>query len=220
MSRAPVRLSYDWYDGVIPANVELGADAYVDTAYSFAAFRSRRQPGMVLGEAAGVYDRTALVVGPRGRVTVGAYTCLNSITVFCDEAVTIGAHCLLAWGAVLTDTWPGPAIPAAARRAAVRAAARDRDRLLPPVAPPRPVTLEDNVWVGFDAVVLPGVTLGRGCVVGCKSVVAEDVPPYAVVAGDPPRVVRYLDPDDEEDRHRALREYGRGPAPLPEGSCP
>jgi acetyltransferase-like isoleucine patch superfamily enzyme len=56
------------------------------------------------------------------------------------------------------------------------------------------VIIEDNAWVGFGAVILPGVTLGTGCVVGCKTIVAEDVPPYAIVAGDPPRIIRYLEP--------------------------
>jgi acetyltransferase-like isoleucine patch superfamily enzyme len=47
-------------------------------------------------------------------------------------------------------------------------------------------------------------------VVGCKTVVAEDVPPYAVVVGSPARVVRYLDADDTaEERGRALREHAR-----------
>jgi acetyltransferase-like isoleucine patch superfamily enzyme len=67
------------------------------------------------------------------------------------------------------------------------------------------VVIEDNVWVGFDTVILPGVRLGRGCVIGCKTVIAADVPPYAVVAGSPPRVIRMLAPDDtEEARQEAL----------------
>jgi len=66
------------------------------------------------------------------------------------------------------------------------------------------------VWVGFDSVILPGVTLGRGAVVGCKTVIAEDVPAYAVVVGDPARIVRRLDPDDtEKARAQAIREYTR-----------
>jgi acetyltransferase-like isoleucine patch superfamily enzyme len=57
-------------------------------------------------------------------------------------------------------------------------------------------------------VILAGVRLGHGCVVGCKSVVAENVPPYAVVAGDPARILRHLHPDDTADaRAHALRSY-------------
>ena len=85
--------------------------------------------------------------------------------------------------------------------------ASDPNRMMPPLEPPLPVVLEDNVWVGFDSVVLPGVRLGRGCIIGSKTVISEAVEPYAVVVGSPPRVVRYLEPDDtEESRQMALRE--------------
>lgn len=205
------QLEHDWYAGGIPANVRFGAGVYVDTSYSFAAFHSERDVGLALGDAAGAYDRTTFVVGPRGRVNVGAYTVLNGTYIVCNEMVDIGNHCLIAWGSVLTDTWGGAAsLPVTLRREVLRAAAADPSRRLPAFAEPRAVVLEDNVWVGFDAVVLPGVRLGRGSVVGCKTVVAEDVPPYAVVVGAPARVVRRLDADDTEDeRRRALRDYAR-----------
>ncbi len=210
------RVEHDWYPGRIPPNVVLGRDVYVDTSYGFATFASEQEPGLVLGDATGAYDRASFVVGPRGRVTVGEYTVLNGVYVVCHERVTIGSHVLLAWGAVVTDSWPGalerPGAPAslADRRMVLRAAAAHPRRLLPALAAPRPVVIEDNVWVGFDAVVLPGVTLGRGCVVAAKCVVGESVPPYAVVAGNPPRVVRTLVPDDDpEARAEALRRYGR-----------
>lgn len=204
-------LAHDWYAGAIPANVVLGRDVYLDTAYGFASFGSARSPGLVLGDACGAYDRTTFVVGPHGRVTVGAYTCLNGTYLHCNERITIGAHCLLAWGVVLTDSWLAPGTPVAARRAALAAVAADPLRRMPAAGAARPITLEDTVWVGFDAVILPGVTLGRGCVVGCKSIVERDVPPYAVVVGNPARVVRFLEPDDtDEARAAALREYARG----------
>jgi acetyltransferase-like isoleucine patch superfamily enzyme len=203
-------LADDWYRGAIPSNVILADDVYVDTSYSFAAFSSREERALVMGEASGVYDRTTFVAGPRGRITVGAYTVLNATTLVCNERITIGAHCLLAWGSVVTDTWLAAGVPMEARRRALRAAAADPARRLPPVSPPRAVTLGDNVWLGFDAVVLPGVTIGRGAIVGCKSIVRENVPPYAVVVGDPARVIRTLDPDDtEEARLRALRDHAR-----------
>jgi acetyltransferase-like isoleucine patch superfamily enzyme len=66
-------------------------------------------------------------------------------------------------------------------------------RLAEADVPARPVRIERNVWIGFDSCVLPGVTIGEGSVVGARSVVAEDVPPYAVVAGNPARVIRRLE---------------------------
>jgi acetyltransferase-like isoleucine patch superfamily enzyme len=56
-----------------------------------------------------------------------------------------------------------------------------------------PVIIEDNAWLGQHCVILPGVSVGRGSVVGANSVVRDDVPPRTVVAGAPARVVRHLD---------------------------
>jgi acetyltransferase-like isoleucine patch superfamily enzyme len=206
-----IYLEYDWFGGGIPANVSFGKDVYIDTSYGFASFFSEHEAGLALGPATGAYDRTSFVVSPQGRVRVGAYTVLNGTYLVCNDHIEIGDHCLIAWGSVITDTWGGVgSATVEARAAALRAAAHDPARRVPPVVAPRPVTLEDNVWVGFDSVIMPGVRLGRGAVVGCKTVVSEDVPPYAVVAGEPARIIRYLDPDDtNEARAHALREFAR-----------
>lgn len=56
-----------------------------------------------------------------------------------------------------------------------------------------------DVWLGYQALVMPGVTIGHGAVVAAASVVSRDVPPYAVVAGNPARLVRMrFEPDDVE----------------------
>src|SRR4051794_20515094 len=60
-----------------------------------------------------------------------------------------------------------------------------------------------DVWLGYSALVLPGVTIGDGAVVAAAAVVAHDVPPYAVVAGNPARVVRLR--FSKEDVQRLLR---------------
>jgi virginiamycin A acetyltransferase len=57
-----------------------------------------------------------------------------------------------------------------------------------------------DLWLGCRALVLPGVTIGDGAVVAAASVVAGDVPPYAVVAGNPARVVRRRFADDDVAR--------------------
>ena len=54
----------------------------------------------------------------------------------------------------------------------------------------KPVVIEDDVWIGSRVTILPGVTIGKGSVVGASAVVSKDVPPYSVVAGNPAKVVK------------------------------
>ena len=56
-----------------------------------------------------------------------------------------------------------------------------------------PVIIEDDVWIGFKSSILKGVRIGRGAVVAACSVVTKDVPSYTLVAGNPARIIRYLD---------------------------
>ena len=51
------------------------------------------------------------------------------------------------------------------------------------------VLIGDRVWIGYRSVILPGVSIGDGAVVGAGSVVTRDVPPYAIVAGNPARII-------------------------------
>ena len=55
-----------------------------------------------------------------------------------------------------------------------------------------PVTIEDDVWVGANAVILPGVTIGEHCVVAAGAVVTKDVPPHSLVAGIPAKVIKQI----------------------------
>lgn len=52
------------------------------------------------------------------------------------------------------------------------------------------IVLEDDVWVGYGATILSGVTIGKGAIIGACSVVTKNVPPYAIVAGNPARVLK------------------------------
>jgi acetyltransferase-like isoleucine patch superfamily enzyme len=68
-----------------------------------------------------------------------------------------------------------------------------------PVALPRwkvtkdaPIVIEDDVWIGAGAIVLPGVTIGRGSVVAAGAVVTEDVPPFTVVGGVPAKTIKQV----------------------------
>ena len=54
------------------------------------------------------------------------------------------------------------------------------------------VVLEDDIWVGANAVILPGVTIGKHAVVAAGAIVTKDVPPHSLVAGVPAKVIRQI----------------------------
>ena len=56
-----------------------------------------------------------------------------------------------------------------------------------------PVKIEDNVWIGARACIVPGITIGEGAVVAMGSVVTKNVPPCAVVGGNPAKIIKYRD---------------------------
>lgn len=65
------------------------------------------------------------------------------------------------------------------------------------------VVIEDDVWIGSRAVILNGAKVGRGAVVGAGAVVTRDVPPYAVVAGSPARVIKFRWDVETIQRHES-----------------
>ncbi len=56
--------------------------------------------------------------------------------------------------------------------------------------PIQPIHIHDDVWIGTRVIILPGVTLGKGAIVGAGSVVTKDIPAYGVAAGVPAKVIR------------------------------
>ena len=62
----------------------------------------------------------------------------------------------------------------------------------------------NDVWIGMEAMIIPGVTIGDGAIIAARALVNQDVPPYAMVAGTPARVVRMRFGDDDIARLQAL----------------
>lgn len=60
------------------------------------------------------------------------------------------------------------------------------------VAADAPVTIEDDVWIGAGAIVLPGVTIGKGAVIAAGAVVTADVPPFTVAGGVPAKTIKQV----------------------------
>lgn len=58
------------------------------------------------------------------------------------------------------------------------------------------VTIGDDVWIGHDAMIMEGVNVGTGAIIATRALVAHDVPPYAIVAGIPAKVIKYRHPPE------------------------
>lgn len=71
----------------------------------------------------------------------------------------------------------------------------------------KPVNIGDNVWIGSRVVIIPGVSIGEGAVVGAGAVVTRDVPPLAVVGGNPAEVIKYRDKEIYERLKQENKVY-------------
>lgn len=189
------KLEGDWHDGVVPENVWIADAAHLETSYSFLLCRGELPEAVRIGRGSTVYLGTMFDVGPHGRVQIGNFSLINGAWFICDAAIEIGDYALISWNVVFMDTYR-VALDARQRRRQLRKVPTSRPRRLLADAPAKPIRIGRNAWIGFDCVVLPGVTIGDGSIVGARSVVAGDVPPFTLVAGNPARVIRKIENDE------------------------
>jgi acetyltransferase-like isoleucine patch superfamily enzyme len=146
-------------------------------------------------------------------VTIGKDCFFRPNTVEIGDYTFIGDHCWLSAGEIKI----GRFVMLASEVAIVGGDHRFDVPGVPSVRTGRgvrkPVTIEDDVWIGRGAIVLHGVHIGEGAIVAAGAVVTKDVPAYSIVASPPARVIRNRFSDEAEvARHRrmlaALREAG------------
>ena len=134
----------------------------------------------------------------QGKVTVGDGVFINSgTTVISHSLIEIGNYVTIAWGCTIYDhdshslffrdrmadqaqqliDYPNGNLVANKNWSTVAAA---------------PIRICDHAWLGMEVLILKGVTIGEGAIVGARSVVTRDVPPWAIAAGNPARVVKEI----------------------------
>jgi acetyltransferase-like isoleucine patch superfamily enzyme len=177
-----------WNYDLLPANVRIGAGCFLERKDSFARFRSRRDPGLTLGDDVRVYTWTAFNIEPTGEVVVGDGSVLVGAVFMGADRIELGRRVVVSYNVTIADCDFHPRDPDLRRQDAV-ANAPEGDRSGRPVFVTRPVVIGDDVWIGIGAIVLKGVSVGRGARVGAGSVVTRDVPEGATVAGNPARIV-------------------------------
>ncbi|PYL10054.1 MAG: acyltransferase [Verrucomicrobia bacterium] len=107
-----------------------------------------------------------------------------------EEKIEIGSYCLMSWNVGIADSDFHPLEPAQRLIDAQALAPYFEKRPARPKLKTAPVQICDNVWIGMNAVILKGVTIGENSVVAAGSVVTKSVESNTVVAGNPAVVVK------------------------------
>ena len=110
----------------------------------------------------GVYGNGQMIIGGDGFIS-------NNSKIYCSDYIEIKNNVIISENVIIRDS-DGHYLEGSVNH--------------------KPIIIEDNVWVGTNAIILKGVTLGHHSVVGAGSVVTKDVPPFCVVAGNPARIIK------------------------------
>lgn len=110
-------------------------------------------------------ENSKLIIGSGCGFSGVSITAFDNITI--GEGVRVGANCVIMDGDFHLDD--------------------------PRTSSPAPITIKDNVWLGYGVVVMKGVTIGENSVIGVNSIVTKDVPANVIAAGNPCKVIRSIE---------------------------
>lgn len=149
----------------------------------------RRPPSRIKIGAESIFEGQIASDRVGSCVVIGERTFIGNSTIVTADRVEIGSDVLISWGCTIVDhdshciEWDG-------RKDDVRAYLLGKKDWTNVAV--KPVVIRDKVWVGFNVIVLKGITIGEGAVVAAGSVVTRDVSAFTVVGGNPARLIRQL----------------------------
>lgn len=124
---------------------------------------------------------------PGGVIKIGDNTRIHGTCIHAYQSVSIGKNCLIAANTQIIDgnghelSFP------------------DVENRIKTVDQPKPVVIEDNVWIGANVIVLPGVTIGTGSVIAAGSIVSKNIPPMVIAGGNPAKIIKDMNTNISAD---------------------
>ncbi len=124
------------------------------------------------------------------RISVGDRCFIGKSNLVSADAIVIEDDVIISWGVTVVDH-NSHSLHVSVRADDVECWANGKKDWNGVIS--NPVCIKKNSWIGFNAVILKGVTIGEGAIVGACSVVTKDVAPFTLVAGNPACFIRHLD---------------------------
>jgi acetyltransferase-like isoleucine patch superfamily enzyme len=177
-----VHLDHDWFSRPLPDNVRLGARDWLHSSFAFKHYRSQAPHGVTIGVDTGLYAGTFFDLGPDAQVEIGDYCSIVGAIFATNGRVTIGDYALIAHEVVIADTdWQTPEVDPCTSTSS------------PALQPQNSIEIGRNVWIGTRAILLGSLRIGEGAIVAAGTLVAQDVPPFTLCAGNPMKIIRKVD---------------------------
>lgn len=122
-------------------------------------------------------------------IKIGQDTFIGTSHLVCSKKITIGDNVLISWGCTIVDH-NSHAVEFSERAKDVAYWMKGKKDWS--TVSRKEINIQDMAWIGFNSIILKGVTIGEGSIVGAGSVVTKDVPPWTIVAGNPAKKIREI----------------------------
>ena len=184
-----VDITGDWCAFPTPTNIVVGENTVIDTSACFRKYFSKLQVGLKVGSNV-TLQGPGLAPDINGYIEIGDNCFISAASLAATEKIIIGNYVYIAGGVTIVDTDFHPLDPALRMRDTI-AVSTIGDKNRRPQFDSAPVIIEDDVWIGYNATILKGVTIGKGSVIHPGSVVSKNVPAGSVVSGNPAELKKY-----------------------------
>jgi len=153
---------------------------------SFSSISSRPPSHLNIGEGT-IFQGSIAADREGAKVEIGENTFFGMSKIVTASHVIIGNDVLVSWGCTIVDHGSHSTLWEERKNDVKNYYSNIKHWNHVKIAN---VRICDRAWIGFNSIILPGVTIGEGAVVGCGSVVTKDVEPYTIVGGNPAKLIR------------------------------
>lgn len=176
-----------WSNGKLPAAVQVGINSVITGENAFKRLGSQANPALTIGENC-TLNGVQFSIGKEASIKIGDYCYFTNVILMCESTFEIGSYVVIGWNSSIADSDFHPISPAKRIEDAIAVSPLGKNRNRPQIVS-KPVVIEDDVWIGPNATVLKGVTIGSGAFIEAGSLVTRDVSPRSRVAGNPAKVI-------------------------------